>query len=472
MRIVFSGGEKGSYRSILTRNNVRRIAVNLTQLHIPKTKELKIKEVCGGADVYLYTSDDDEDVGRYDEFIRAHQDDLTVVVGRPDYDGEWLGDKYYPLWNDDKDLERLAHLMQKHGRVAISDRAVSGRTIPRIKQLQTRWGASLVGITSKVEHIEAIAWDTVIVSSWTSPVRYGETQVWDGHGLRRYPAQNKVSARKKHRSHIMNLGVDFDAVMEDDNDELAKLAIRSWLEWEMHTYGKETPSAYDPLDDTDEEEFEGVETSAIAAIQGETALSPKKDSGGSVPAIAPLQRRHEGEKVLLPVMGIERVVPASSNPDDQRESDAEPVVLLRTSGVSLRQCDSCYLSARCPMMVAGAECAYKLPVEIRTVEQLDAAFRAIMEMQMSRILFGKFAEELEGQGLDPTLSAELDRFVRIANQVKDAKDTRDLLSINIESRGSSGVINRIFGVKDEPATLKRPITMGELDHKIIDAELV
>ena len=55
MRVVLSGGERGSYRSVLLSNGVRRIGVNLTQLSIPKRKELDLKEKFQDALLYLYT---------------------------------------------------------------------------------------------------------------------------------------------------------------------------------------------------------------------------------------------------------------------------------------------------------------------------------------------------------------------------------------------------------------------------------
>jgi hypothetical protein len=474
MRVVLSGGEKGSYRSILLSNNVKRIAVNLTQLAIPKKKELILKELLDGADIYLYTSDGDEDVARYDEFLRAHEDELTVVIGRPDYDGEWLGAKYYPLWNDDKDTERLAHLMQKYGRVAISDNAINARTIPRIKQLQTRWGASLIGLTSKTDIIETISWDTVIVSSWTSVVRYGETQIWTGHSLRRYPAQQKESARKRHRNDITRLGVDFDEVMEDDVSAIAKLAVRSWLEWEMHTYGKDTPAAYDPLDDSDEDEFDTSSGGEVATIPAESRDLVKPDSSKQSIAINAPETRHGETRKLLPVMGLETMVHTGSTTDGATEIDPEPVTLIRSQGDVLRNCDSCYLAPRCPAFKEHAECAYQLPVELRTKEQLQAVIRAMIEMQTSRVLFARFAEELEGQGMDPTLSNEMDRLFRLIQQSKDISDTRDLVRIDIEARAGAGALSRIFGTKvgEQAKQLAHPMTTGELDAAIIDAEVI
>lgn len=481
MRIVLSGGEKGSYRSVLTSNNVKRIAVNLTQLNIPKLKPIDIKAMCANADIYLFTSPNDENVAHFDQFVRAHESELTVIIGRKDYNGEWLGDKYYPIWTDASDLERLAFLMEKFGRVAIIDDAITGKTIPRIKQLQQRWGASLIGITSKTDSIEAIAWDTVIVSSWTSVVRYGETQVWDGHGLRRYPAQQKDSSRKKHMADIKRLGVDYEAVSEDDVNEVSKLSILSWLAWEAHTFGEEKIGAYDPLDDDELEEWEEPQSGSITTIQGQYGGVGKVDSGVPSPAIIPPSPRHEGSRILLPVMGLETMVHTGADidfdQDEDEEADRNPVNLVRSTGDVLRTCDNCYLALRCPAFQAHAECAYKLPVELRTKDQLHAVVRAIIEIQTGRVLFARFAEELEGQGMDPTLSAEMDRLFRLIEKSKDIADTRDMVRFEMEARGGSGVLSRIFGAKvgEQAMQVAHPMNTAELDRAfapILDAEVL
>ena len=167
MHVYFGGGEKGSHRSLLLSNGVQRIGVNLTHLSIPKTKEFNLEDVYKGASILLYTSEGDEDISRYGDFVREHADYLDIVIGRPDFDGEFLGDKYVPVWSDNDDLERLAWLCQRYGRAAISDKAINGKTLPRIRSLSQRWDARLIGLTSKPDIIEALPWDAVVVGSWT-----------------------------------------------------------------------------------------------------------------------------------------------------------------------------------------------------------------------------------------------------------------------------------------------------------------
>ena len=446
MKIFFGGAEKGTYRKMLMDAGVKRYAINLTHFPIPKKKELDLSVLYGGGEIIVYTSENDEDTNRFDQFVRDHADNIDIVIGRSDYDGAWLGERYYPLWNDEQDLERLAWLCQKYGRAAISDKAVTGRNLARISSISQRWSAKLVGITSKPDLIERIQWDTVIAGSWTSAIRYGETQVWDGHGLRRYPAQQKESSRKKHRADIIRLGIDFDAVMEDNVSAIGNLAIASWQQWETHTFG-----GYDPMNDDDELEFTDPQNGEIVAITPVPHTPTLGVSGGSTIAINTPNKRHESDRVLLPVMGVETITSFGSqtvdNEGESIEIDPEKVNVIRYNANPLRQCNSCYLSSRCPSFQENTECAFKLPIEIRTKDQLQAAMRALLEMQVGRVMFARFAEELEGQGLDPALSNEMDRLFNLIDRFKNISDTRDTIRLEMEARGSSGVLSRLFGAK-------------------------
>lgn len=444
MKVYFGGAEKGSYRTLLKDNGVARFAMNLTHLPIPKRKELDLPTMFNGGEILLYVSENDEDINRYDSFIRDHVDDLTYIVGVPNYDGAWLGEKYIPIWNDEQDLERLAWLCQKNGRVAVSDKAMNPKNSQRINSLAQRWGAQLIGFTSKPDMIERVSWEAVVVGSWTSVIRYGETQIWDGHGLRRYPAQQKESARKKHRADITRLGIDFDAVMEDEVAVVGRLAIESWKQWETHTFG-----GYDPMSDDDEQEFSDSEQGDIVAISPLTPTVPNPVSRGSGIAISPPEKRHDSERVLLPVMGIEQVVSMGSQTYDSEgesiEIAPETTTVIRYNANPLRNCDSCYLASRCPSFREHSECAFSLPIEIRTKDQLQGAMRALIEMQVGRVMFARFAEELEGQGLDPALSAEMDRLFNLVDKFKNISDNREMVRLEVEARGSSGVLSRLFG---------------------------
>lgn len=466
MKIYFGGAEKGSYRNMLLSARVHRFGINLTHLPIPKKKEQDLNAMFGGGEILLYVSETDEDVAKYDSFIRQHADELSIVIGQPNYDGSWLGEKYVPIWNDPEDLERLAWLCQKHGRVAISDKAITTRTQSRIRQLSERWGCKLIGITSKPDVIESLPWDAVVVGSWTSVIRYGETQVWDGHGLRRYPAQQKDSARKKHRADIIRLGIDVDAVMEDEVSAIGALAIESWKQWETRTFG-----GYDRMEDDDEVEFDTPKSGDIIAT---TAIPPTDGnvvSRGTSITPTTSERRHGENRVLLPVMGVETITSMGSqtvdNEGESIEIAPETTPVLKYNANPLRQCNNCYLSSRCPQFQEDSDCAFSLPIEIRTKDQLQAALRALVEMQVGRVLFARFAEELEGQGLDPALSAEMDRVFALVEKMRNISDNREMVSLKVEASGSSGVLSRLFGQR--AGEQARQLPGGGYDHNQTDA---
>lgn len=470
--LYLGGGEKGAHRSILLKAGVERIAMNLTHFPIPKRKELVLPDLFDGADILLYTSENDEQVDVYDRFLRDYIDDLTIVVGRPDYNGSWMEEKYIPLWNDADDVERLAFLCQKHPRVAISDKAVNSETIKRIRQLALRWNTELLILSSKLEVLGLHEWSYAVVTSWTSAIRYGETQVWDGHALRRYPAQQKETARRAHASDINRLGIDLQAIHEDDANERALLAVRSWQAWERN-------GAYDPQVGTPEEGPQPAETGSIIAIDPQTYSPVSEDSDYTSIVIDIPNTGHERPKVLLPVIGVESVASQlQETTSDQGESitvDGPEVPVIRHTDDSLRQCDNCYLASRCPAFQPSMSCAYKIPVEIKTKDQLNAALRALVEMQVSRVLFARFAEELEGQGMDPLLSKEIDRVFDLVDKMKSISDTRDVLRFEMEARSSSGVLSRLFGAKagEQARQLSEPVQPQQLDtfyQQVIDVE--
>lgn len=431
---------------MLINAGVTRFGINLTHFAVPKKKQLDLAEMFKGGEVLLYSSENDEDLARYDLFVREHIDNLTFVVGRPDYDGSWMGEKYIPIWNDSDDLERLTWLCQKYPRVTISDKAITGKNMARIGQISMRWGTHLIGMTSKPDLIERMPWESVVVGSWSSALRYGETQVWDGHTLHRYPAQQKESARKRHRADIQRLGVNYDAVLDDEVTAVAFLAIQSWKAWESKNFG-----GYDPMNDDDENEFAHLPESQNIMISGDSenpvSVAPR---GSNIVTNVP-EKRHGDARTLLPVMGIETITSIGSQTQDSQgesiEVDPEQVSVLRYNADPLRQCNHCYLASRCPQYQENTECAFSLPIEIRTKDQLNSAMRALIEMQVGRVMFARFAEELEGQGLDTTLSAEMDRTFKMVEAVKNISDSRDLIRFEVEARGQSGVLSRLFGAK-------------------------
>jgi hypothetical protein len=205
------------------------------------------------------------------------------------------------------------------------------------------------------------------------------------------------------------------------------------------------------MQDFDEQEFTPSDDGQNIMISGDTptALSPSPRVPNIVTQVP--EKRHADDRTLLPVLGVETITSIGSQHDDEQgnsiEIDPERVDVMRYNANPLRQCNHCYLASRCPKFQENTECAFSLPIEIRTKDQLNAALRALVEMQVGRVMFARFAEELEGQGLDTTLSTEMDRVFAMVEKMKNLNDNRDLVRFEVEARGSSGVLSRLFGQK-------------------------
>jgi hypothetical protein len=131
----------------------------------------------------------------------------------------------------------------------------------------------------------------------------------------------------------------------------------------------------------------------------------------------------------------------------------------------------------CPAYDPGHECAYELPVQIRTKDQLGATLQTVLEMQFQRAMFARFAEEAQGGHTDAAASEEFDRLFRLSEKFKDIMDDTSKFSVSIEASGNAaegGALTRIFGKEtgEQARTLEEPIDADAFVSKAIEGELV
>lgn len=119
---------------------------------------------------------------------------------------------------------------------------------------------------------------------------------------------------------------------------------------------------------------------------------------------------------------------------------------------------------------------YEFPVRMESMAQLKRMCNMLLEMQFERAMFGAFAEQLEGQGADPTVSKEFDRVFSMVEAIRNLNDDRDVFSLKVEARSGAGVIDRIFGSKviDKMTQLPVPIDTNSIvaELGIVDAEII
>lgn len=183
-------------------------------------------------------------------------------------------------------------------------------------------------------------------------------------------------------------------------------------------------------------------------------------------ATRPPRERPPEERSLLPGMALN----VADTSDDEPAADP----LLAMSQGPIMRCNTCYVATNCPKFEAGSACAFDIPVQVRSRDQLSATMATLTEMQMQRIMFARYVEQLQGGYPDPNLSQELDRYFSMLSKMKEVEDNRESLRMTIDARGKTGVISRIFGEKlgVQARGLPEPVEANELMANVIDANAV
>ena len=434
MRIAFSGAEVAAHRTMLLGEGANLMALNLSA-YFKQRQPMEMKDAYDGIAMVLYTSEGGLDPMRVAEFIGNNGDRFEAIYGLPG-DGTEV---FIPEWSG-SDVHDFYRLTEHHTRVGITeDVALNGSLMPSIAAYVRREGIELWVSSSKAEVLSMPVWETAIVGAWISASKYRELQVWDGSHVARYPRARRADGLERHNAQILRLGGDPEAIAAEDTPATTRLAVRSWLQYEQRI-------------------------AKVVAIDTRQVLSGVVHDDGESIAIAPAPTRNR-ERTALPILAP--VAPPVSPSDGPHE----PQHLV--SQVPLRSCSACYLSAMCPAYEAGASCAYSIPIRITTKTELVASLNAMLEMQAQRVFMARFAEDLLSQGIDPTVSAELERFMRMVESTKKISENRTELTIS--ARGAdAGAISRLFGADAGKAQLQldRPVLSDDVMGVVVDAELV
>jgi hypothetical protein len=155
-----------------------------------------------------------------------------------------------------------------------------------------------------------------------------------------------------------------------------------------------------------------------------------------------LEPRDASDMATLPVFGVTH----KTIVDNENGRDViKDVPIITSSQVSLRQCDTCFVAANCPAFKPQNACAFNLPVEVKTKDQLRALLNAIIEMQGARVAFARFSEELNGGYPDPNTGQEIDRLFKIVEQLKKLESNNEFVRMTVERQTSGGVLSNLFG---------------------------
>lgn len=470
--IIFSGVEIPSNRTLLERTNVQNVQISywgLRKRGLPKTKPYLIAEhfrsdmrvwVDSGASqadqASMSKRELEEYAADYEEFIALNYDRIDGWV---EFDSQVMGlpwiqqqraafendPKMWVVWHETYSTLLLQRWADEYRNIAIPSSAIESTpslssVVRKIKAQHPVKFHALA--TAKPDNLRQIPFDTASTLSWLRPMRSGETIIWDGTKLVRYPKKMKAQARSRYKAVVERAGLDFQKFVSDDTLEATKVAVWSYLQLEANM-DKDKP---------DLQVIQGGKKDIVSDNNDDTLYTGLMEMlGGSSNNSASEMRKVErtevvqrdpSEVVSMPVFGYEmKTVVENENGVDVLKQ----IPVVQTNGASLRQCDTCFIAASCPAFKPANTCAYSLPVEVKTPEQLKALNTALVEMQAHRVAFMRMAEEANGGYADPNLSLEMDRYFKMLEKLKALDENKEFIQITAQRSASSGVLSAIFG---------------------------
>lgn len=491
MRVYYGGAEAPTLRRRLTTSGAMHFSVSYWHLRdrLPQDGSFPFAErFPAGAKILLdsggYTANKQREQHE-DDFWIQYLDDYLALVGENidalslvtefdflDYsvDDLWAlrydvyaklpEEKFLPVWHIEHGFDELIALSQTYAQVALTSEGVK-EVGHRLPALSNRSGTRFHGLSVASEKLIVTSGLTsASTTGWTSTQRHGDRVVWTQGRLHRYGKDDVDRAVDTHRGLLEKEGFDVEAIRDGDPEEVTRLTIWSYEEWGNYLSRGGVLS----------EDPEGV-TTPRAEPEAPNVELPASDVATSAPEGGNSVVPRDGSRKVLPVVGF--VQKSVQNEHGETVTSAPE---MRTGGGSSRQCDTCYIKHLCPEASAGASCAFDIPVEIKSKEQLTAMLTGMLEIQTQRALFARFAEDLEGGYPTDKVSAEFDRLMNMTKKVKDIQDNRDFMEVHIKARGNAGVLSRLFGEEagQQAREFDRPIdeeTTNELMAEIVDAEV-
>lgn len=479
-RFVYSGSEIGSNRTLLLGQGVRFMGLNFWTLKkrgLPKNKSWYIGEhYPNDVEVLVESGARQADkanlsVAELEEYAAEYQEFLVNNAGRSflfqEFDSKILGQKwveqqrpffeydpnFMPIWHEEYGQQNLREMSSKWSNIGMSYETIESVTnlagITRALSSQYPVKFHALGV-AKPDNLRQIPFETASTLAWTSPMRRGETIIWDGTKIARYPKKMKDQSRPRYKSVVEKAGLDFEKFKNDDIVEAAKVAVWSYQQLE-NAMDKKRPDLH-VVDGG--KVSDNTETPLMTSLM-ELGL-PASDNK-DVEVRKNVEPRDPQEVVPLPVFGYQ--MKTIVDQDETGRDVLKDVPIVHMQSASIRQCDTCFVASNCPAFKPQNMCAFNLPIEVKSKEQLKSLLTAIVEMQGQRVAFMRFAEEMNGGYSDPNTSQEIDRLLKLVKTIKELEEQRDYIKITAERQSSGGVLSAIFGDKVQALReFENPIT--------------
>ena len=417
----------------------------------------------------------------YQEFLvdncdRAHSfmefDSLVlgeewVKAQRPFYEHD---PKFWVVWHEEYGLPALKSLSETFKNVVIPSAEIESVTslAALTRGYQRQFGTQYHALAcAKPDNLRQVPFSTASTLSWLSPMRRGETIVWDGAQIKRYPKRMKDQARPRYKTIVEKAGLDYSGFLQDSTLEATRVAVWSYKQLES-SMDKKSPN-FHIIEGGQKSEVSDNSDTLYTALGMELEGVP---SDNRAPEMRKeLVERDPEEVQNLPVFGFKMKTVVETGEDGRDVLMDIPVVQTQQS--SLRQCDTCFVAANCPAFKPQSTCAFNLPIEVKTKEQLKALMTSMIEMQGQRVAFMRFAEEMNGGYADPNVSQEVDRLIKMVKEVNDMNSDKEFIQITASRQSSGGVLSAIFGdraqaLRDLPEPLKEEQVTKIIQNQIED----
>ena len=501
MKLIFSGVEVGSNRTLLEGMQVESMGLNywgLRKRGLPKTKIWLISEHFEPeAKVYIESGALQADkaglsrqelldlAADYQEFLVNNADRAEAFL---EFDSQVLGQewvaqqrsffsndpKLWVVWHESDGISNLQALAKSYSNIAIpNDTIESVKNLASLtRTLQRSHGTAFHAIgCAKPDNLRQVPFSTASTLSWLSPMRRGETIVWDGTKLNRYPKRMKDQARPRYKAMVEKAGLDYSEFIADSTLESTRVAVWSYKRLE-ESMDKKTPDLHIIDGGKNAQVSDNSDTSLMSGLM-EMMGGASDNSDLEVRKNEPskLVERDPEEMQNLPVFGVKMKTVVET--DEEGRDVLKEVPVINNQQSSLRQCNTCFVASNCPAFKPENMCAFNLPIEVKTKDQLKALLTAIIEMQGQRVAFMRFAEEMNGGYADPNLSQEIDRLYKLVGQVKEMETNKEFIQITAQRQSAGGVLSAIFGdraqaLKELPETLKEETVTRIISESIED----
>ncbi|CAB4179331.1 hypothetical protein UFOVP1033_87 [uncultured Caudovirales phage] len=499
-KLIFSGVEVGSNRTLLEGQKVESMGLNFWGLRkrgLPKTKIWLISEhFLPETKVYVESGASQADKAGLsrEELIDLAADYQEFLVNNADraegfleFDSQILGlewieqqrsffsndPKLWVIWHKEYGQPVLREMSEDHLNVAIPNSEIEEVTnlAAATRSYSSQFGTHYHALgCAKPDNLRSIPFVTASTLSWLSPMRRGETIIWDGSRLVRYPKKMKDQARPRYKNIVDKAGLDYSEFVKDSTLEATRVAVWSYKKLE-ESMDKKTPNFHiidggkdNNLSDNSDEFMTGLMGLDLSTSDNSGVEGRKVERSGAV-------ERAPEEMQNLPVFGFKMKTIVET--DENGKDVLMDVPVVQTQQTSLRQCDTCFVASNCPAFKPQNTCAFNLPVEVKTKDQLKSLLTAIIEMQGQRVAFMRFAEEMNGGYADPNLSQEIDRLLKLVGNVNDMDSNKEFIQITASRQSSGGVLSAIFGdraqaLRELPEALREDTVTKIISESIED----